>query len=66
MKTCKTCKWWSPFSWQREKNGECKMMESHFDETRHPESIAVAYDSDGYHAGVKTRPEFGCIMWEKK
>jgi len=33
---------------------------------RFPPKDAAAFDGSGYHAVLRTGPEFGCIKWEQK
>jgi hypothetical protein len=32
----------------------------------HPDSLALAHDHEDYGAELLTRPDFGCVQWEKK
>lgn len=75
MINCKDCKYWrlreEPIKWNfPQLPGECERMENtyeHDDEGVYKsDSMAAAMDASGWHAGVYTKPDFGCVMGEKK
>ncbi len=61
LRRCKTCIWWEDGC-----DGEhyCRLMASNDGVAVFSTSLAVAEDADEYRADVKTKPDFGCVMWE--
>jgi hypothetical protein len=45
--------------------GVCAMAYSE-DTAEHSESLAVAYDHEGYRAWLRVSPDFGCVQWREK
>jgi hypothetical protein len=69
---CAGCKWWDE-KWSIEWDGllwcECLLTggtEESFGYTRKPGSRMYAEDHDGYHCGICTRVDFGCVLFEPK
>lgn len=52
----------------REKDhwGECVRMRGPTWSEREEGTLAVAEDGSSYHSHVKTREDFGCVMFEEK
>jgi hypothetical protein len=63
MKRCKNCKFWDDA-----KNGwgSCKLTWTTNMHPDHEQSLAIAYDFEGYSAQLNTHQTFGCVQWEKK
>lgn len=62
VKNCGNCRWW-------EKTYEgytCSLMDSDNGTAASPESQAIAYDSESYHAWVKTEESFYCSQWTEE
>lgn len=45
--------------------GTCTMAGSSYDLAQHLDSLAVAYDHEGYKASLRVSPEFGCVQWQE-
>lgn len=69
MKTCKTCKCWTPpevsSPWDVSKGGACACPKFVYHEPM-PRDGLEYYDAEGYAAGFYTGPDFGCIHHEAK
>lgn len=65
MKRCKTCEHWRVGD-PVEGWGSCKLAKSKNMQPVAPESLAVAFDSEGYMAELNTHHTFGCVQWERK
>lgn len=64
---CETCQFWTPNDTERRKGwGYCGLMDSESSNPIEETTLAVAIDHEGYAAGVKTRSDFGCVMWVKE
>ena len=57
---CANCEWFTPPAPVGRRYGSCAMATSHEEEALNPSSAAVAWDSEGYHAGLMVMPTFGC------
>ncbi len=76
MNRCRTCKWWDHTASAQDAWGNCDMVGFYCDNRHgdkadprgrdHPESLAVAQDAEGYAAGLRTSPDFGCVQWVGK
>ena len=61
---CGTCKHWLPLA-ARKGEGMCQAIEwMSSRDKRKP--IAYVQDAEDYAAGLYTRAEFGCVLWEAK
>lgn len=59
---CKTCQYWTgPFV---DGFGSCDLAVAK-GQPQSPQTLAWAEDYEGYGANLRTRPEFGCILWEE-
>ena len=61
---CKNCKYFEPddnASW-----GECIRAESNRGVPVYTNSLAVAQDTETFHAFLKVHEDFGCVMFEPK
>lgn len=65
MKRCKNCRWWTDVS-AKMQWGDCGKAASDNAEPVEPDSLAVAYDFEGYMATLQTHATFGCVQWERK
>jgi len=66
MKTCEKCKHYTASEDKRYPNdGECDCDKFVYDEEAPPDGIQY-WDYEGYSAGMKIGPHFGCIHWIKK
>lgn len=65
MKRCKTCKFWerenSDSEW-----GSCLKTITMNGNPDNQDSLAIAYDFEGYTAELQTSAKFGCVQWERK
>lgn len=74
MERCRTCRFWEPGE-NDSKNPDCARFPGTCQRTEvvwhgyepsftHPETLAVAKDSEMYAAVLCTSPDFGCVMHE--
>jgi len=64
MNRCQTCRYYKPVIVSAACTaGRCELAQSHDAEAVYPHTLAVALDSDGYRAGLRVSPEFGCVQW---
>lgn len=65
MNTCRTCKsWLAPDSLEDPETGFGQCQEIvHGDVFKGSVALASVQDSEDYNAWVRTRPEFGCVLW---
>ena len=69
---CDSCKHWESEPYLLERKGwkRCWRIEDDPNHTSDhgpkPESIAYVQDTEGYHADIYTRGEFGCVLWEER
>jgi len=68
MGECKECVWWSKddIHNSEESSGRnvCDAIPHIYGEGTTDDSLAVASDTEGYHAHLETRPEFGCVLFK--
>lgn len=71
---CRTCKWWDG-GWNASRLeadhplhnwGLCKAFHSNHGRPKHQSHMALAIDSECYHAALHTLPDFGCVQWERR
>ena len=62
---CANCKFWGEDVFGHPSSFHlCLRMESSASIPEDPDTLAFAMDQEDYHAGVLTRDDFGCVMWE--
>lgn len=72
MKTCKTCKFWTPCRTDTQRDGT-KVVVGECDFCPDPNELSTtlgvdygAYDDSGLYAQIVTGPDFGCVHHEEK
>ena len=63
--TCKTCKSWSAPDTQEDPQtgfGLCREI-GHGEVFEGSIALVSAQDTEDYNAWIRTRPEFGCVLW---
>lgn len=63
---CKNCHWWTKRSENDTQNGYCDLATSDWGDADHPESLAIARDSEPHSAWLETSPDFGCVQWKER
>jgi len=63
---CNTCKYWgsSPDAFHPV-FGDCVLAISYYGYPVHKETLAYATNNDDYEVYLQTKPEFGCVQYEK-
>ena len=60
---CRDCKWWSETAhsdWH-----QCDLTETDGFDGKNSESLAVVEPTYEYHLALLTKPDFGCVQFEK-
>ena len=67
MKTCDKCANYKfPEAGDAKYEGACKLMRDNNATLTNRLDICLAWDYEGYRAGVFVGPKFGCIHWLQK
>jgi hypothetical protein len=69
MERCKDCAFWAQDDFHTSNTLEarkCCDAIPHIEDKGADQSIAVASDTEGYHAHLETRADFGCVLWKKR
>ncbi len=63
---CDFCKWWKKPLSLRDGWGSCNRTESSLGEPKMPTLAFATDDWEDQGARLKTRPDFGCVMFEDR